>query len=30
MSDIAGQIRLMKLAAGFRESKIILVANEFH
>jgi len=29
MSHAAGYLRLMKLAAGFRESKIILAANEF-
>jgi len=29
MSSNSGYLRLIKLAAGFRESKIILVANEF-
>jgi len=29
MKSVTGYLRLMKLAAGFRESKIILAANEF-
>ena len=29
MNSTVGYLRLMKLAAGFRESKIILAANEF-
>ena len=29
MKSAAGYLRLMKLAAGFRESRIILAANEF-
>ena len=29
MNGTAGYLRLMKLSAGFRESKVILAANEF-